>query len=189
MKNEKITIALAASLGIAGVTAIALARLMRKSRAEETEAAEPPVQETKMTEEPIITSQKVEPRSRVERMFGDRVTWNTQADEKKHTTYPEGYKGFLFLQCEACGKESRFFYKYPATTWVCECGHVIQLNDVRPAFAKCKKCEARQLRYWTNSKKSHIDIECKDCQAPIDLELNSRGTAYVTMGSNPKKED
>lgn len=192
MNEKKIVVALAAGLGVVGgVAAFAVSRVMRKGKVTKkpevpSHGEEAPVQESKAR--PIPT---VQPHSRVERMFGDRETWDTPGAEKKIYINNEGtgFKGFLFIQCEACGKEKSFFFKYPVTSWTCECGHVTRLRDLLPAHTQCNKCGDRPIKYKTNSTKKNLTIACKNCQAPIDMELNGRGTAYKTLGVEFQKED
>lgn len=52
-------------------------------------------------------------RSRVETMFGARETWSTPAAAGGREEERESYKGFLFIRCEACGKEKGYSSKYP----------------------------------------------------------------------------
>lgn len=50
---------------------------------------------------------------------------------------------------------------------------------MRPAYAKCK-C-GREFKYQTNATGDTITINCIACGSPIDMQLNGRGTAYVTL--------
>ncbi len=47
-------------------------------------------------------------------------------------------------------------------------------------FMHCK-C-GKSFRYKTNAETETITHSCLDCKAPVDMELNGKGTAYVTIG-------
>lgn len=127
-------------------------------------------------------SEKPAPKSRVEAMFGSKETWNTpkesrqaKPDEDKQT-----YKGFLLIRCEKCGRVKAYCAKYPTAAHRCECGQSTELEDLIPVYAECK-CGG-EFKYRTNIRDPQITIDCLKCNAPIDLELNKRETAYVTIG-------
>lgn len=116
--------------------------------------------------------------SRVERMFGKRDTWqaptNPGADQGP-------YKGFLMVQCEECGAIKAFCAKHETYGYKCgECGHETPLEKLRPLFMHCK-C-GKSFSYKTNLTADRVTHTCLACKAPVDLELNSRKTAYVTVG-------
>lgn len=112
-------------------------------------------------------------RSRVERMFGDRETWPQHDDQGP-------YKGFLMVQCEECGETKAFCAKRETYSFKCACGHETPLEKLRPLFMHCK-C-GKTFRYKTNLTSERVTHACLDCKAPVDLELNAKGTAYVTVG-------
>lgn len=135
------------------------------------------------------------PQSRVERMFGDfRATGgktemvkvpddgriNIAPETARHAQEPQSYKGFLLVKCEKCGKLRGFCAKAPAMSSRCECGHRTELHDLKPAFLKCK-CGS-QFKYKTNITDEVFDFPCLQCGNPVDLQLNKRGDAYVTIG-------
>lgn len=116
--------------------------------------------------------------SRVERMFGKRDTWqaptNPDADQGP-------YKGFLMVQREECGAIKAFCAKHETYGYKCgECGHETPLEKLRPLFMHCK-C-GKSFSYKTNLTADRVTHTCLACKAPVDLELNSRKTAYVTVG-------
>lgn len=115
--------------------------------------------------------------SRVERMFGNRETWNTaNADEGQGP-----YKGFLLVVCEECGGVKAFCAKRETYGFKCDhCGHETPLENLRPLFMHCK-C-GKSFRYKTNAETETITHTCLGCKAPVDMELNKKGTAYVTIG-------
>jgi len=119
------------------------------------------------------------PMSRVERVFGKKETWNqTQA------TPPEDLptaRGFLIVECKGCGRKRAFCSKTPIISSPCRaCGTEtpLDMNTMRPVHARCK-C-GRTFKYMTNATTETISINCLSCGAPIDLQLNGKGNAYVT---------
>ena len=137
----------------------------------------------------------------MERLFGRRENWPnvTAADtppqdkpkaetEDAEDTGPEAsfsrraVKGFLIVECENCGQTREFCSRAEITSNRCHsCGHVTTLDKtyMRPAYAKCK-C-GREFKYQTNATGDTITINCIACGSPIDMQLNGRGTAYVTL--------
>ena len=120
--------------------------------------------------------------SKVERMFGDyrsRIPVSAVIPEVKKAD--EGYKGFLLIRCEECGDLRGFYAKNPTTHYFCKkCDHKTPLDQLIPAHLNCK-CGSR-FRYLTNYPDEYLTYNCLDCGAPVDLELNKNGNAYVTVG-------
>lgn len=151
--------------------------------------------------EPEPPSEPEQLLSRVERLFGRRESWpNSTAAatpsqdkpkaeaEETEDTGPEAsfsrraVKGFLIVECESCGQTREFCSRAEITSNRCHsCGHVTTLDKtyMRPAYAKCK-C-GREFKYQTNATGDTITINCIACGSPIDMQLNGRGTAYVTL--------
>lgn len=120
--------------------------------------------------------QEPERRSRVERMFGSRETWNTnQPDDDQGP-----YKGFLLVKCEECGEVKAFCAKRETYGFKCSCGYETALEKLRPVFMHCK-C-GKTFRYKTNMTAETFSHTCLSCKAPVDLEMNKKKTAYVTVG-------
>ena len=153
------------------------------------EKPHPPTTEAipQMQEPPKTPETMGRPHSRVERMFGDYKVAGGAAtktagmgDPTDLTAEPEEYKGFIMLKCDRCGKIRGFCAKYPITSSRCDCGHSIELRGLRPAHLKCK-CGSK-FTYKTNITEERFDYPCLNCGSPVDLEINKRGTAYVTVG-------
>lgn len=154
--------------------------------------------------EPEPPSEPEQLLSRVERLFGRRESWpnataaatpsqgkdkaEAEEAEEAEDTGPEtsfsrrAVKGFLIVECENCGQTREFCSRAEITSNRCHsCGHVTTLDKtyMRPAYAKCK-C-GREFKYRTNATGDTITINCIACGSPIDMQLNGRGTAYVTL--------
>lgn len=125
-------------------------------------------------------TRRAEPNSRTERMFGSRDTWNIPALSRDPDDGQGPYRGFLMIQCEECGEVKAYNARRETYGYKCKCGHETPLENLRPMFMHCK-C-GKVFRYKTNlTDKQHTHI-CMDCGSPVDMEINSRGTAYVTIG-------
>ena len=96
------------------------------------------------------------------------------------------YKGFLLIVCEECGAVKAFCAKRETYSFRCdECGYETPLENLRPMYMHCK-C-GKSFRYKTNATEETITHTCLDCKAPVDMELNRKGTAYVTIGGRGGK--
>lgn len=103
---------------------------------------------------------------------------------------PEGYTGFLALECELCGRTRCFYAKKPVWSFECACGQRNQLTRMKPVYAMCN-C-GRKTFYQTNSISKHLSITCKRCGSPVNTEYRHsykpqppfwgrRGPAFVTI--------
>lgn len=143
---------------------------------------------------PPATAKK--PMSRVERMFGDfknktettdlsgappetKVQILENAERLGQRFNGEGYTGFLLLECPHCGKIHGFCAKKPITEYTCPCGGSSEIKDLIPAYLECK-C-GKRFKYRTNITRQRFDYTCVNCGSPVDMELNARRTAYVTI--------
>lgn len=93
-----------------------------------------------------------------------------------------GYKGFLYLKCEACGSIKGFCVKSPITEHRCACGHVTALQNLKPLFVNCK-CGER-FKYHTNITEPIATINCIKCGAPVDVQYHDKKGTYETIGQN-----
>lgn len=156
-------------------------------------AAEPTTVTEVATDGPEMVARPEPPKkqSRVERMFGNfrmrdpGASYETVvSDGRIHVTppprEPEEYRGFLLIKCPACGKLHGFCAKNPTSAYRCSCGETTELHGLLPAHLKCK-CGS-EFTYKTNVADTTFDYPCLNCGSPVDLELNRRGTAYVTIG-------
>lgn len=113
--------------------------------------------------------------SRVERIFGKRESWpSAKVDEGKGP-----YKGFLMIECESCHEIKAFCAKREIYSFKCGCGHITPLENLRPLFMHCKCGE--DFRYKTNITRPTVSHTCIVCKAPVDMEINKKNTAYVTI--------
>lgn len=146
-----------------------------------------------MTVKPTRAAERVSQR-RVERMFGPQETWpaHAQPEGKPEATpasaaaAPEKqttWRGFLLLRCPHCGEIRGFCTKAAVNKSTCRsCGQEFPLGDLIPAHLNCSKCGSH-FKYLTNIvQQEPISYHCINCQAPVDLQLNAKGTALVTLG-------
>lgn len=119
--------------------------------------------------EPAPTADK--PKSRTERLFGDRSTWNTPQ---------ETYTGFLYVECEECGKRKAFHARFPATFHKCDCGHHTTLKNLVPMSVKCK-CGA-SYKYKTNVRDDLFQMKCYTCGNSVDMERHPKNDTFITVG-------
>ena len=97
------------------------------------------------------------------------------------------YKGFLFIKCEHCGETRGFNAKVPIDEYKCsECGGKTKLIGLRPAHLDCE-C-GKHWKYQTNETADVLTINCINCGRPVDMMLNSRRTAYVSIGGGAARK-
>lgn len=97
------------------------------------------------------------------------------------------YKGFLFIKCEHCGETRGFNAKVPIDEYKCsECGGKTKLIGLRPAHLDCE-C-GKHWKYQTNETADVLTINCINCGRPVDMMLNSRRTAYVSIGGGTARK-
>lgn len=134
--------------------------------------------------EPERTSEKADGHARNDSLFG--ANWRDAASESMIPQYcgnhAEGYRGFLYIKCPDCGKVKGFCTKSNITDYICECGHKIRLEGLKPMYVHCE-C-GKDLRYFTNMEDENFEYQCMSCGSPVDMRLNKRGTAYVNLVSN-----
>ena len=99
--------------------------------------------------------------------------------EQRTEPAEEGYKGFLYIKCEACGTTKGFCAKQPITESRCECGHRTPLSKLKTMYVKCECGE--NFKYRTNLTDSVASINCIHCGSPVDLELHEKNGVYETI--------
>lgn len=138
--------------------------------------------------EPEPEQKPVQKQSRVTRMFGPKESWSGSGAPEPKKAPGDGVKGFLLIRCPECNEIRGFCAKQPITETTCRnCDTAIPMQDLIPAFLKCGKCGS-SFKYRTNIRdREPFTFDCLECEAPIDLQLNSRETAIVTVGDNAEK--
>lgn len=96
---------------------------------------------------------------------------------------PRGHRGFLLIKCRGCGKVKGFSTKTELTEFSCDCGAVTDLGDLIPAYLDCS-CGSH-FRYKTNVRDSILTWSCLNCSNAVDMRLNDKETAYVTINHVP----
>ena len=111
---------------------------------------------------------------------GQRETDGNRGLRKSFTDDQGPYRGFLMVKCEVCGKIKGFCAKRETYSYRCDsCGGITLLEKLRPMHMKCK-C-GKEYTYKTNLTDQTVTYPCVTCHAPVDMELNWRGTTYVTI--------
>ena len=95
----------------------------------------------------------------------------------------KAYKGFLYLECEDCGKKKGFFAHSLIDEYSCSCGHMTKLEGLCEAEVVCHAC-GNKITYQTNMIDRQFEIECLRCKAPVQLELTRDADRYVTVEEN-----
>lgn len=89
----------------------------------------------------------------------------------------DGYRGFLMIKCEHCGKVRGLCAKFPTKSYHCkECGKDTELKDLATVRFKCK-C-GRSFKYLTNRQEDEFEWECLDCGSSIPIIWNKRREQY-----------
>lgn len=99
--------------------------------------------------------------------------------EQRHEPAETGYKGFLYIKCEACGTTKGFCVKSPIKENRCSCGHVTELRNLKPLYVNCKCGDS--FKYRTNLTDRVASIDCINCGSPVDLEYHEKNDVYVTI--------
>lgn len=136
--------------------------------------------ETAITESKRMP-EKAKEHTRNDSLFG--ANWRDAASESKvqreYGSQEEGYRGFLYIKCPVCGKAKGFCTKSNITDHICECGHKLHLEGLKPMYVHCE-C-GKDFKYFTNMEDESFEYQCMSCGSPVDMRINKRGTAYVNL--------
>lgn len=107
--------------------------------------------------------------------------WPTEKDDTDQSggvnvrqDTPDGYKGFLLLRCEHCGKERAFNIKTPINDYLCSCcGKVTELDKMRRVRFQCE-C-GKTWQYMTNIDDRFVEVTCISCGSPMAAEQDKNG--------------
>lgn len=78
------------------------------------------------------------------------------------------------------GETRGFCAKQPIDEYRCnECGGKTKLKDLRRMFLDCE-CGSH-YKYYTNETAEVVTNNCINCGSPVDMMLNSRRTAYISI--------
>jgi len=91
----------------------------------------------------------------------------------------QGFKGFLYIRCESCGKGRGFCAKEPTKSHRCSCGHETELKDLVTLWVRCD-C-GRQFKYLTNMDGYLFDIVCIDCGRAVSVKWDRVKRSYETV--------
>lgn len=89
-----------------------------------------------------------------------------------------GYRGFLHLKCEHCGKVKSFMPKNPMEQYHCnECGGDTILKDMCTVLFTCPNC-GKSFKYQTNRYDASFSMECVNCGSLVGIKYNSEKRSY-----------
>ena len=150
--------------------------------------------EAEATGEPEAKEEPAEEEPQEDFTFGQLLEEYDQKQKRKwndapQITKPDGgkYKGFLLIECDHCGETRGFCAKQPIDEYRCnECGGRTKLSGLRRMFMDCE-C-GRHSRYYTNETAEVVTHNCIECGSPVDMMLNSRRTAYVSIGGGSTRK-
>lgn len=92
----------------------------------------------------------------------------------------KGYKGFLLIRCEHCGKVKAFCAYEEITEFYCiDCGRTTLLEKLKKLWVHCE-C-GKRFRYKTNQTEKMFDIDCLRCGYPVAIYWNGRKRVYETI--------
>lgn len=60
-----------------------------------------------------------------------------------------------------------------------KCGATTELSGMRPAYIHCE-C-GKDFRYMTNIQDKQFTYTCFKCGSPVEMELNGKGNAFITI--------
>ena len=111
--------------------------------------------------------------------------------EVERTTFETGYRGFLILACEECGRTHTINAREPVKDTVCKtCGHVTELKELAAVEMCCPDC-GKTWTYKTNSEQAEVKARCIQCGTPMESEWDGKTRRYLpknrrVLGENQK---
>lgn len=89
----------------------------------------------------------------------------------------KGYRGYMHLKCDKCGRIQSFNSHEEIEERECNCGHIIPLYHLKRISYQCSTC-GKDYTYWTNREELDFDIVCKDCKSKNIVRYNADLDAY-----------
>ncbi len=92
-----------------------------------------------------------------------------------------GYKGFMLIQCEHCGKIKGYCIKEKQNQYFCtDCKEITKFKDnMKRLYLNCG-CGTTS-GYWTNIIADIMDVNCIECGAPVPVKYNDKKNIYETL--------
>jgi hypothetical protein len=101
------------------------------------------------------------------------------APENKKEEVEEGYRGFLLVKCQNCGKIYAYNARGETTESTCrECGHVTPLRMLAQALFECPECGTK-WNYKTNLTDADAACRCVRCGAEMRSRWHKNLRKYV----------
>lgn len=123
-----------------------------------------------------------QPEGKLQRMFGNyraRIPVDAVLPAVPKAEDNDGYKGFLLIECAACGKRKAFYVASRQRVFFCTCGCRTRLEKLRPAYLYCKDCRDT-FKYMTNVTDEGLSHTCLRCGKIVNMKLNRNGDGYIT---------
>nr|WP_326185396.1 hypothetical protein [uncultured Oscillibacter sp.] len=93
-----------------------------------------------------------------------------------------GYRGFLLIRCEACGKVYAYNAREETQEFACrDCGHVTPLRDIAVAELRCPDCKKSWV-YKTNLTDAEVFCGCIACGADMRSQWSTKLKRYAPQG-------
>lgn len=101
------------------------------------------------------------------------------AQETKEPEAEEGYRGFLLVKCQNCGKIYAYNARSETTESVCrDCGHTTPLRMLAQALFDCPKCGTKWT-YKTNLLGAEATCRCIQCGTEMRARWHKNLRKYV----------